>query len=65
MDKTYVVNAAAVAKQKAVSHFSVVSSIGTDKSSSLLYPRTKGEVFACARAHVHVLGACACVFVDM
>uniref|UniRef100_A0A915IF84 Protein HTATIP2 n=1 Tax=Romanomermis culicivorax TaxID=13658 RepID=A0A915IF84_ROMCU len=42
VDHDYVVNIAKVAAENGCQHFSVVSSAGTDKNSSFLYPRTKG-----------------------
>jgi len=42
VDYTYVVNSGEFAKQANVPHYSLVSSIGADPNSSLLYPQTKG-----------------------
>jgi len=43
VDKTYVLEAAKIARAKGVPHFSLVSSIGADATSWFLYPRTKGQ----------------------
>uniref|UniRef100_A0A7S4IFA0 NAD(P)-binding domain-containing protein n=1 Tax=Vannella robusta TaxID=1487602 RepID=A0A7S4IFA0_9EUKA len=46
IDYDYVANIAQVAKDKGCEHFLYVSSIGADKTSWFLYPRTKGEIEA-------------------
>lgn len=46
VDLTYVVDAAGVALRNGASRFFVVSSIGANPSSSVLYSRTKGEMEA-------------------
>eukprot|EP01090_Pellita_catalonica_P018536 TRINITY_DN6029_c0_g1_i1.p1 TRINITY_DN6029_c0_g1~~TRINITY_DN6029_c0_g1_i1.p1 ORF type:complete len:324 (-),score=91.47 TRINITY_DN6029_c0_g1_i1:31-1002(-) len=43
VDYDYVVNSAKASRDLGVEHFSIVTSIGADKSSSMLYPKTKGE----------------------
>ncbi|KAK7098841.1 oxidoreductase HTATIP2-like [Littorina saxatilis] len=44
VDNDYVLNSASIAKDEGCKHFSLVSSMGADKNSSFLYPRTKGQV---------------------
>ncbi|XP_060074466.1 oxidoreductase HTATIP2-like [Ylistrum balloti] len=44
VDHDYVLKAAELAKASGCKHYSVLSSQGADKNSSLLYPRTKGQV---------------------
>ncbi|XP_067656232.1 oxidoreductase HTATIP2-like [Haliotis asinina] len=44
VDHDYVLNAAEIAKARGCKHFSLVSSQGANKNSSLLYTRTKGQV---------------------
>ncbi|CAL1535358.1 unnamed protein product [Lymnaea stagnalis] len=46
VDRDYVLNTAEVAKSQGCKHFSLVSSMGADKNSCLLYPKIKGEVEA-------------------
>jgi len=43
VDYDYVVNSAVLAKESNIPHFSLVSSIGANANSSLLYPQTKGR----------------------
>lgn len=43
VDRDYVLQAAEVAKTAGCQHFHLVSSTGADKTSLLLYPKTKGE----------------------
>ncbi|GFS19985.1 oxidoreductase HTATIP2 [Elysia marginata] len=44
VDHDYTVLSAEIAKQQGCKQFSIVSSRGADKKSTLLYPRTKGQV---------------------
>ncbi|KAK3760199.1 hypothetical protein RRG08_010240 [Elysia crispata] len=44
VDHDYIVLSAEIAKQQGCKQFSLVSSQGADKSSSFLYPKTKGQV---------------------
>jgi len=46
VDFDYVVNAAKLLKQGGTKHFSLITSAGSNKNSTFLYPRTKGEVEA-------------------
>ncbi len=46
VDHEYVVNAARFAKKCGVTHFSMVTALGANPRSSVLYSRTKGEVEA-------------------
>ena len=43
IDQTYVLNTAKLAKSKGVSHFSIVTALGADPNSMLLYNRSKGQ----------------------
>ena len=44
MDYGYLESAAKLCKDSGISHFLLVSSIGADANSSLLYPATKGQI---------------------
>jgi len=44
VDKTYPLKAADVALKNKIPHYILVSSMGANSSSCLLYTRTKGEV---------------------
>lgn len=44
VDYTYVHYGALIAKQNGIPHFGLISSMGADKKSILLYSRTKGEI---------------------
>ncbi|KAJ2005863.1 Oxidoreductase htatip2 [Coemansia thaxteri] len=44
VDHDYALNAARACKEAGVEHYSICSSAGADKSSRMLYMRTKGEV---------------------
>jgi len=44
VDHDYVVNSAKMAKVGGTKHFHLVSSVGANKNSYFLYPKTKGEV---------------------
>ncbi|KAH9494999.1 Oxidoreductase htatip2 [Bulinus truncatus] len=44
VDRDYVLNSAEVAKSQGCKHFSLVSSMGSNKNSWFLYPKIKGEV---------------------
>jgi uncharacterized protein YbjT (DUF2867 family) len=49
VDHDYVLNAASLAKDQGCKHFSLVSSMGADKNSSMLYTRTKVSQVVCFR----------------
>jgi len=44
VDYTYPLNGGQLAKHYNIPHYSLVSSVGADKSSFFLYPKTKGQV---------------------
>lgn len=44
VDRDYVVNSARIAKECGCEHFEVVTAMGADKNSMILYNKTKGEV---------------------
>jgi len=46
VDYEYIINVGQAAKEQNCKHFLLVSSIGADKNSWFLYPRTKGETEA-------------------
>ena len=51
VDYDYVMESARIINAAGCDSYHLVSSVGADASSMLLYPRTKGEVWACSSVY--------------